>query len=635
MSGLVACAGPDVARVDLAVAARAMRDRGDAADLHVVRLDDGAVAVAFGALRHAWEAARRGATRPGLAQRDHLTVVADAALYHAADLRRALGTTQAGASAAELVLEAYARHGEAAVARLEGDFAFALWDARARRLVAARDFAGHRALFYAEPGGGIRIASAIAPLLADDAVPRTVDLATVAATAAGLWLHSPATAYEAVRELPAGHLLVWEPGRAARVSAFWTPPLGIDHRPRSLAEAAEALRALLADAVAERLDDGAPTAVSLSGGWDSPAVYAVAQARLRDGAHPGASVRAVSISYPEGDPGREDEAIAAILDRWGGTTRWLQVDAIPLVRDAAGEAARREQPFAHAYEHWNRALYRAAREAGAHVMLDGAGGDQLFQVSDAYLAELFRRGRWWTAARQWRARGGRGARNFWRHVARPALPPAVPAAIARVRGMGAPAPRFHRPPSPWIPHRTLAALGVPEREAAARPALPAGDLVLEEAHAFLRFPYFARIMATLHGLALDEGVEVRSPLLDARIVDWAVRRPWSERADRGETKLALRAAMRGLLPDAVLAPRPRRTGVTSAYFLRQFRAIGRPFLDDLLRDSRLASLGIIDPARVARAWAHVETHPDDEIGARLLLTLQAEWWLRAHAEGPR
>ena len=631
MSGLVVAAGAGAERFDVEGAARAMCARGD----EVTRLaiaSEAAAPVTLGVVRHQWEAARPGAARPGSAQRDHLTVVADAALYHAADLRRALGAQRADASAADLILAAYAQRGTAGIARLEGDFAFALWDARARCLVAARDFAGHRALFFTGGTDAIRLASSIDPLLADGTVSRALDLTTVAATAAGLWLHGPATAYAAIRELPAGHLLVWQPGSEARVAPFWAPPGEIGHRRRPLAEAAEALRGLLTDAVLERLDGHAPTAISLSGGWDSPAVYAVAQDLRHDGTHAPGPVRAVSISYPEGDPGREDELIADILARWDDTTHWLQADEIPLVRDAAAGAARREQPFAHAYEHWNRALYRAARAEGAHVMLDGAGGDQLFQVSDAYLAELFRRGRWWTAAQQWRARGGRGARNFWRHVARPALPPALPAAIARLRGMGPPAPRFHRPPSPWIPNRTLAALGVLERDAAMCPALPAGDRVLEEAHAFLRFPYFARIMATLQGLALDEGVEVRSPLLDARIVDWAVRRPWSERADGGETKRALRAAMRGLLPESVLAPRPRRTGVTSAYFLRQFRAIGRPLIDDLLRDSRLASLGIIDPVRLSRAWAHVEAHPDDEIGARLLLTLQTEWWLRAHEE---
>lgn len=631
MSGVVVAAGSGAERFDVKAAALAMRARGAELGQRAL-VAESTAPVALGVVRHAWEAARPGATRPGIAQRDHLTVVADAALYHAADLRRALGTPRADASAADLILDAYAQRGTAGIAKLEGDFAFVVWDARAQCLVAARDFAGHRALYFTGGTEAIRLASAIGPLLADGSVSRALDLATVAATAAGLWLHGPVTAYAAIRELPAGHVLAWQPGAEPRVAPFWAPPGEIDHRRRPLAEAAEALRGLLTDAVLERLDGAAPTAVSLSGGWDSPAVYAVAQDLGQGGGHALGPVRAVSISYPEGDPGREDELITDILGRWDGTTHWLQADEIPLVRDAAAEAARREQPFAHAYEHWNRALFRAANADGARVMLDGAGGDQLFQVSDAYLAELFRRGQWISAARQWRGRGGRGARNFWRHVARPSLPPAIPAAIARLRGMGPPAPRFHRPPSPWIPHRTLAALGVLERDDALRPALPAGDLVLEEAHAFLRFPYFARILATLHGLALDEGVEVRSPLLDARIVDWAVRRPWSERADRNETKRALRAAMRGLLPESVLAPRPHRTGVTSAYFLRQLRAIGRPLIDDLLRESRLASLGIIDPARLSRAWAHVEAHPDDEIGARLLLTLQTEWWLRAHEE---
>jgi asparagine synthetase B (glutamine-hydrolysing) len=114
--------------------------------------------------------------------------------------------------------------------------------------------------------------------------------------------------------------------------------------------------------------------------------------------------------------------------------------------------------------------------------------------------------------------------------------------------------------------------------------LPRTSRVLAETHAYLRFPFFGRVVGVLRAFALEEGVELRSPLLDDRVVRFAVRRPWSERSDGLETKILLRRAMRGLIPESVLAPRPHRTGVTSAYFLRQLRGPARPHIEDALRD---------------------------------------------------
>lgn len=573
------------------------------------------------------------ALRPGsgeLAVRGPFVVAADATLYHRDDLRRALALRDTEApSDAALILAAYETWGSDGFARLEGDFAFALWDGARARLIAARAFAGHRTLFHARVGDGIRVASRVAGLLEDPRLPRDLDLGAIATVAAGLWGHAPSTAYSAVQELAPGHLLVWDGGRDVRITPFWLPPTEILHHRAPLGAAAEELRALLVDAVRERLAPGGATALSLSGGWDSTSVGAAAMIALGGGAS--SRLRPVSISYPEGDPGREDELIGLTVAAWGVATRWVPVDHIALLPDPAREAAARDLPFAHAFEHWNRALSRTARADGARVILDGVGGDQLFQVSDILLSDLFGRGRWLELARQWRARGGNGLANAWRWAVRPALPPAIQRLIARLRGMPAPMPHLHRQASWWIADTMLGAGGVLAREARAIPALPRSSHVLGETHAYLRFPFFGRVVGLLRGFALEEGVELRSPLLDDRVVRFAVRRPWSERSDGHETKILLRRAMRGSVPDAVLAPRAHRTGVTSAYFLRQLRGPARRHIEDALLDPMLATLGLLDAARLRAAWSHVLEHDDDDLGARVFFTVQAEWWTRAHA----
>jgi asparagine synthetase B (glutamine-hydrolysing) len=196
--------------------------------------------------------------------------------------------------------------------------------------------------------------------------------------------------------------------------------------------------------------------------------------------------------------------------------------------------------------------------------------------------------------------------------------------------MTPPAHHFERQVPFWFVPRFMAQHGVLEREREAMPALPRDSRVLNETHAYLRFPFFGRISALLHGFARDEGVELRSPLLDSRVVAFAAERPWSERIDGRETKILLRRAMRGLLPESLLAPRERRTGVTSAYFLRQLRGPGRAVVEGALKDPRLADLGMIDVGRLRRAWEHVLANDDDETGVRIFFTIQAELWLRSH-----
>lgn len=552
-----------------------------------------------------------------VAQRGDLTVIADASLY------RFEGPETEPAARIAGTIE---RRGDAAAATLDGDFAYVAWDGRSRRLEAARDFAGRRALFYAEVDGRLHVASTVAALLEDPRVPRTLDLAALATAAAGLWGHSAQTAYAAIRELPAAHRLHWTRGAAATVEPYWCPAARLLPRREDPADAAVRLRGLLEDAVRVRLADRGGTAVSLSGGWDSTAVLGAGIAAL--GRTAPERLRPVSISYPPGDPGREDEIIREVESHTGIPTRWIEVDSIPLFGDAEANARRRGLPFAHAFEEWNRVLSRTAHAAGCTVMLDGSGGDQLFQVSDIYLSDLFARGRWVELARQWRQRGGRGARNFWRWAVRPALPVPLVAALAHARGLPAPPHHFDRQVPYWFVPRFLERHGVLERERTAMPPLPRHDRVLEETHAYLRFPYFGRISALLHGFARDEGVELRSPLLDSRVVGFAAERPWSDRADGRETKVLLRRAMRGLLPEALLAPRARRTGVTSAYFLRQLRGPGRRLIEAALRAPRLADLGMIDPARLHRAWEHVQANDDAETGVRIFFTVQAELWLR-------
>jgi len=139
-------------------------------------------------------------------------------------------------------------------------------------------------------------------------------------------------------------------------------------------------------------------------------------------------------------------------------------------------------------------------------------------------------------------------------------------AATALRGRALPDIR-HRAVPPWL-HRRFAA-ELRERQGLANGT---GDSLAEqELRAAVTAPALARVRGWLSAIAREEGVEMRFPLYDGRVIELAMSRPRVERRSGRDTKRLLRAAMRGLLPDAVLAPRPARTGVPRHYFRDAWR----------------------------------------------------------------
>ena len=587
------------------------------------------------ATRYAWESTLDARESDGFASGDATSLAADASIYYRDDLRHALRARGVGlavnATAAESILAAYRAWGDAAPRWLEGDFAFVLWDSARRRAVCARDFGGKRPLYYAMAGDRLIVGSTLAAVIASPGFVARLNVAVLAETCAQFWSGSNETCYEDVRELPAGSTLVWTPGGAPKIIRHWDVPDVGTIQGASLEDGARELRELLVQATAERLAPDGETAVWMSGGWDSSSVFASARAALSE-RQDWRSVTPVSISYPEGDPGREDELISAIASHWNSPVHWIDVERIPLLAGAADTAAERDGPYAHTYEHWNRALAAGARSLGARVAFDGNGGDQLFQISDVFLSDLLRGGRVSATANQWRAKGGRGAGTFFDWVIAPALPEPLKHPVVQRLGRRS-ADDFTRPTPSWIRPDFVARHRLHERERSRMPSRPGYRGWRREAHFFLAAPVFPRAFQCLAGFALDAGVELRSPLYDKRVVEFACARPREERNDARETKRLLRAAMRGLLPDEVLAPRPTRTGITTAYSDRRMRSEFPLLLARHGKMQMLADLGIVDPDAMRQGWEEYCRTGSTALKIPLFLTMHVELWLRAQARG--
>lgn len=638
MSGIVALfsARPPVDRRGRAAAADAMlgamRRRGDTEPVESSWSDDAAL---VGASRLGWELTGDFSGAVGVLAEHGLCVAADASLYHRAELRRrmeARGVPVGGDSASHLILAAYRVWGAECASHLEGDFAFVIWDGARRRAVCARDFVGRRPLYYAHCGDTLVVASSVGAVLAHPDCSHDLNLTAIGALAAGmLWSAGTDSCYDAVRVLPAAHTLVWSADAVTGPTPHWQPPVrdpaAAVTPPRV---AAEELRELLRLAVGERLAGTGITTVWMSGGWDSTAVFAAGQAAL-GGPGGGRALQPVSISYPAGDPGREDELIADVAAFWGVGVHWLDIADIPLLDGLAERAAVTDEPPAHLYELWNRALARGTRACGARIALDGGGGDQLFQVSDIFLTDLLRRGHWRQLAGEMRARRARGIRHLFRNTVEPLLPMAVVGWTARHSGSTG-GHYMERPLPSWIRPSFVAAHDIVARDRACLPPRGARDHADAENRAYFTAPMWAWGGSYMSTALLEEGVESRSPLLDQRVVEFALRRPVEERASGVETKALLRRSMRGLLPDHVLAPRAYRTGVTAGYSRRQMRAHYPALFDALLgSELRLAELGVVEPAALRRAVDRFMSDGGEFERVALFHTLKTELWLRARS----
>lgn len=579
--------------------------------------------VALGASAQPWELPADDRVEHRVAVGDRWVVAADASLYGV------------GSAAAAHILTALDRDGPDCLRGLVGDFAFVAYERTTRRVFAARDFTGKRSLFMTKGMGATAFCTTLRGLERLPWLDRTLNLIALAEDALYVDLaYAQDTAYRSVARIPAGHQVEVTEGATALPTAtrWWDPPIFERGPALPFEEAAEALRELLIDASGIRTDARLGTAVWLSGGYDSTAVFGGASEYERRRGRP--PVRAVSLSHPEGDEGREDEFIRATTDHWNATPTWREIASVPGIDDPLARAAARDEPFTHPYELWNRALARATRDAGARIALGGNGGDQFFSVSPLYFADLVRTFRWWSIRREFRERFGAWNWDvFFRMGIQPLLSPLGRRIARRLRG-GPPLRHYlyRRPPS-WVRQDFARTSGLLERRDV-RPPRRSGEGHSAWEHAWhLRAPFGDRVESMQFQFALSEGVEMRSPLFDERIIRLAATRPREESNSRGQNKHLLRAASRPLLPPSVTAPRPKRTGNPSSYFQRTLRDTLSWYLQSVAGESRLSGLGIVDDGLWrGRMQDYLEGRRSNlEEAAAAIYSIHAELWLRARS----
>lgn len=534
---------------------------------------------------------------------DSFTLVLDGAICDALRLRRELearGHRFSTGAVTEAAIALYLERGLDFLHSLRGSFALALWDSRERRLVLARDRLGIRSLVYAETPDGLAFASEAKGLLAARWVEPALDAGAIDDFFRFGAIHGPRTAFEGVRMLLPGELLVYQ-GGTLRHERWWDLGRESIELPRSAGGWAEGLRERLQEAVRIQLVNGEPIATWLSGGLDSSAVTALAARALS------APLETLTLAFD--DPSYDEVAGGTLVD-------FAEFDLKPrraILRDADFADLPRviwhtEVPAVWGIEVPRLVMARSSAAAGHRSVLSGEGADAVLG------------GGWWVPLELWFRPLSRfprwmrgtpliGPLSPSRHPrgTRVWLAPAGPV-MARYEALVGLQNRAQRSAlySPEFRDRVEESIrrGPPVGESL--PKIPPGISLspVEYVHLKLHLPDFTLIKVERTAQAF--GIDVRLPFLDHEVVEYAARiprrlklRPWSR-------KDVLREAMRGTLPEK-LRRRPKRG--LAAPIGRWLRQPLPEYAATLLSPESLRAKGYFDPREVrARLLQHREEY---------------------------
>ena len=503
----------------------------------------------------------RPSTDPGL-YRDRnagLTATVDARLDNRDALCDALGVPhpdRVGLADGDLILRSYLQWGRECPNHLIGDYAFAVWDARTRTFFCARDHIGARPFYYAETVQGFAFASSVDVVLAAPGVSDEFGEAVVARalTRAGLD-EAERTFFRDVRKLPLGHSLTFEVNAAERsaprLARYWQPEHAAAVRRLSDDDYAEEFLCLYGQAVAARVRGAAPVGVHLSGGLDSSGIAVLAARELRRSGRP----PPLAFSWlpdlagkpPDEAYAPEYERIDAVCRQEGLTVFHRAPNAEDMVRVLRLDGAR---PGVHVLAS-EEVVQRCAAERGVRVLLSGWGGDQGASFNGrGHRAHLLLSARWGRLLALGRARGS-GPLRALADAALPLLHPDARRGLRRLLRRPAHGRQGDFSDGPWL-QRWLAHPAFARRHGV-EPKRRRRVVTMRQA--MLWGLNNGALVERIEGWAAGgarHGIEYRYPLLDRRLLEFALGLP-PEQFLRGEwNRWLMRHALRGVLPASIL-----------------------------------------------------------------------------------
>jgi len=503
----------------------------------------------------------------------------------------------------EVILHAYQEWGDTCIERFNGQWAFAVWDERRRRLFLSRDRLGIRPLFYTRLGNRLLFASEVKALLANRDVPRRLDPAGLDQVFTYWSPLAPRTVFEGISELPPGHNLVWEDGRLS-THCYWQLSFEPDTAERTEEQWTDKLLVLLADATRLRMRSDVPVGAYLSGGLDSTLTTALVQ-RTTD-----APLRTFSITFdqPEFDESNYQRQ----------SVDWLGTDH-EAIRCTARDIG---QVFPAVIWHAERPILRTApaplfllselvRDSGFKVVVTGEGADEMLGGYNIFKEAKIRR--FWASQPE----------SVWRPLLLKKLYPYLP--NLQAQSLAYRKAFFRAGPddlaNPLFSHllrweltsRLKSFLNDEFRSTVPKAAAYADCLATLPAR-FADWPHFCQAqflestiflpgyLLSSQGdrMAMAHSVESRYPFLDYRVVELAAKIPPRLKMKGLCEKYLLKRAARGLVPESVVerAKQPYRAPDVTGFFPQGNGQKSPEYVRHLLSAEQIGRDGVFRPEAV-------------------------------------
>jgi asparagine synthase (glutamine-hydrolysing) len=548
-------------------------------------------------------------------------------IYNHAALRPGLearGHVYRTRSDTETILHLYEEEGERCVERLQGMFAFAIWDRPRQKLLLARDRLGIKPLYYAVTPSELLFGSEIKALLAAG-VRADLNRAALPELLAAGYVSGPETLFQGVRRLPPGRTLSWTLGQGGQERQYWALPAPEEDGEPMLAERAREVGRRLQSAVRSHLMSDVPLGLFLSGGIDSSGLLALMAPMVKE------PVRTFSVGFTDREA--NELAYARVAARAAGAEHREVVVSPDEFFDALPRLVWHEdEPIAFPS---SVPLHFVSVLAAQHVkvVLTGEGADELFLGYNRYRVTA------------WNQRLGETYRRM-----------TGPWFRARLRDVTQQMPRSMR----RYTERSFLALdpgprGIFYENFAVFPEVRRQALLADAALLLGRDPYFealrcyeeakggpldrmsradiqtylVRLLMKQDTMSMAASIESRVPFLDHELVEHIVSMPGRFKLRGLETKAVLRAALQGVVPAEILTrkkmgfPVPVGRWLSGSFW---------PMVQEFVLGPRAAARGLFDPSTLRRL-ANEHRSGQASHGDRLWLLLNLEIWHRLFVDG--
>lgn len=491
-----------------------------------------------------------GGTQPMTSADGRFTIVFNGEVYNYVELRKTLsarGVRFSSESDTEVLLEAWARWGRGCLPQLIGMFAFAVLDRQERTVTLVRDAFGVKPLYYATTEGATCFASELPALVQLANLPRKMnDQVAVNYLVTGELDIGPETFFEGAHALLPAHMMTFklDSGRSS-VERWWNPSIA-EVGGRTRAQAADELRSLFLESVRVHMRSDVPVGIALSGGIDSSAIACGVRHVLPD-----AELHTFSYVAEDGAISEEpwidvvNQSIGATVHKIGIGPDDLQADLDRLIQ-AQGE------PFGGTMLYAQFRVFRAARDAGVKVVLEGQGGDEMLGGYMGYPGFVVR-----SRLERFDVQGAVHFARGWTKAHRDR-------GVSRYRSLLSELPfpgRMRRARRRWIDRLERLEWMLPDvssgppEHAYGRPfeGSPVGRRLMETLLLSMTRYSLPHLLRYGDRNAMAFSIENRVPFVTTQLAEFVLSLPEEFLVDGGgRTKSLFRMAMRGIVPDAVL-----------------------------------------------------------------------------------